>query len=535
MKGPNPEASKKRTRTSTPRVKTGCGICRKRHVKCDEARPFCTRCVRAGWTCDGYPQQEAAGRDSNKLVSRQVATVPGKLASLNISSYSLPFRIPGSQKDRQVLHYFCAQGSSDISGVLNSNFWSHTILQNSYHEPAVRQALVALSSLHLDFTTSDSRRTQAAAVGPLHQHGKALRMLNRRLMAGGSEAIKAALLCCVLFFCFESSSGNTAAALQHLNQGLGILSSDLMKNTTVEDIDSITNMFVRLDLQATMFDDQRLPFLELVSAEERLVGIIKDPDVPFKSLEEAQKSLDRLQNWLMHIVIRNSRYSEKPEEPIPLDIRLEREVLLQDYDRWPQKLSSMINKPGQDEDICGIQTLLLHHRITQMVLLSRLPYDNSAWTVFPNPAAEEALGHAESILNHLQKRNATAETAKNPRRSLASDTGVIAPLAMLAVKCADEAIHKKAMQLLVMSQRQEGLYDAMTIVQIVQGFNEVKGQRVVAAMQEGVEDATPKALEYWTADIICGAPNELVTRNDSTPRTILHPLTSLADTSPDSF
>ncbi|KAL2074100.1 hypothetical protein VTL71DRAFT_7878 [Oculimacula yallundae] len=51
-------------RTSRPKVKTGCNNCKFRRVRCDEARPHCQTCVRAGRTCEGYPydkrQTEAA-------------------------------------------------------------------------------------------------------------------------------------------------------------------------------------------------------------------------------------------------------------------------------------------------------------------------------------------------------------------------------------------------------------------------------------------------------------------------------------------
>lgn len=41
--------SKQRTKTFT-----GCWTCRARHVKCDEEKPHCQRCLRNGWQCEGY-------------------------------------------------------------------------------------------------------------------------------------------------------------------------------------------------------------------------------------------------------------------------------------------------------------------------------------------------------------------------------------------------------------------------------------------------------------------------------------------------
>lgn len=36
------------------RSRKGCHTCKRRHKKCDEARPFCERCIKGGFQCDGY-------------------------------------------------------------------------------------------------------------------------------------------------------------------------------------------------------------------------------------------------------------------------------------------------------------------------------------------------------------------------------------------------------------------------------------------------------------------------------------------------
>ncbi|GAB7359144.1 hypothetical protein MBLNU230_g5211t1 [Neophaeotheca triangularis] len=44
----------KARRKTKNRVFTGCGTCRSRHLKCDEARPICASCKRLNLTCEGY-------------------------------------------------------------------------------------------------------------------------------------------------------------------------------------------------------------------------------------------------------------------------------------------------------------------------------------------------------------------------------------------------------------------------------------------------------------------------------------------------
>jgi len=45
------------TRASKKRTKSGCLTCRKRRIKCDEARPTCQNCTKSKRHCDGYFQR----------------------------------------------------------------------------------------------------------------------------------------------------------------------------------------------------------------------------------------------------------------------------------------------------------------------------------------------------------------------------------------------------------------------------------------------------------------------------------------------
>lgn len=70
---------------------TGCRLCVKRRVRCDEARPACHNCVRYGTECPGYTRalKFVAGKHETKRDS----SGPGKAVSLRQSAspaYELP-------------------------------------------------------------------------------------------------------------------------------------------------------------------------------------------------------------------------------------------------------------------------------------------------------------------------------------------------------------------------------------------------------------------------------------------------------------
>ena len=67
---------KQRTKTFT-----GCWTCRSRHVKCDEQRPHCQKCLRNGWQCQGYNirlewAEESGGSASQKRRRANPMTLP---------------------------------------------------------------------------------------------------------------------------------------------------------------------------------------------------------------------------------------------------------------------------------------------------------------------------------------------------------------------------------------------------------------------------------------------------------------------------
>jgi hypothetical protein len=96
-------------------------IHRVRRLKCDLTKPACMRCTSTGRPCDGY----------------------GPLAIA-----SLPFDIPGTEQERRSYHYFRLQTSAAILGSQDAAFWTASLLQLSWKQPAIKHALIAMASLH---------------------------------------------------------------------------------------------------------------------------------------------------------------------------------------------------------------------------------------------------------------------------------------------------------------------------------------------------------------------------------------------------
>ena len=73
------------------RTRTGCATCRKRRVKCDEAKPICNRCRTANYTCEGYAAPRRAGTPpspSSSVDTKAVITIHSPRSSRRSSPLS---------------------------------------------------------------------------------------------------------------------------------------------------------------------------------------------------------------------------------------------------------------------------------------------------------------------------------------------------------------------------------------------------------------------------------------------------------------
>lgn len=133
------------------------------------------------------------------------------------------------------------------------------MLQICHTEPAVRHAVLAVSSLHeglggtMPFTDGSLSRTQQSFA--LQQYNKAIaRVLDQ--MNNPLTKPLASLLTCVLFVCIEYMQGKDKESLIHLEQGRQLLTQlDRRSNDPEMEciVQHIVPMYTRLSLTSFLF------------------------------------------------------------------------------------------------------------------------------------------------------------------------------------------------------------------------------------------------------------------------------------------
>lgn len=413
---------------------------------------------------------------------------------------------------------------SGFLGPESSAFWSHTVLRWSQCEPAVCQALVAMSSLHLGYHAGQYNEEA------LRQHGKAMRTLQKRL--GGKDPAgdqkQTAMICCVIFYCFESALGHSETAMKHLESGLQILASARHgAGESMDGGDEIVDVLARLDLQATMFNDDRMPSLDLVSAAERQAGIAElragwdggNDTGRFHSIKAAQTALNRLQNWLFRFLIENIDYKGRPLEEIPLHVMEEKSRLAYDYARWSVLFDRFIEqrqklqKKKKDRS-SSMEILSVQHRLILWLLEFSMSDNTALFWAEVNLEAHSLLDSIENVIYNNAKDgnadNGTAGTSVELQRTLSSETGVVAPLFLLAVKCADETITARATRILATCRRREGLYDSEAMTGVLKKLYAMREQTLRSASEGdtsslqggGRKSHTHVPLEFWDPGMI---------------------------------
>jgi len=112
--------------------------------------------------------------------------------------------LPKNGEERQFFKHFSSQTVSQLSGVFGSTFWERHVLQASLHEPAIWHATIALGAAHHKIGCKSGCETIRVPENfAVRQYMKAISCLTKPNNHGKQLNRNAALICCVLFICFE--------------------------------------------------------------------------------------------------------------------------------------------------------------------------------------------------------------------------------------------------------------------------------------------------------------------------------------------
>ncbi|KAJ5100414.1 hypothetical protein N7456_006466 [Penicillium angulare] len=219
------------TRKSILKVRTGCITCKTRHIKCDETKPHCNKCLRSRRQCEGYV-------DSKKVSG------PAQICwdSKQNTQQSTPHT--KLQQDMRVIDFHDGLGmlyfeefvnlvrGPWISAVSNAELWVWSLPQLARSNSTLRFIATGIGALSVNYDqiySSDTPKRLMLAgsnVDSATHYENAVRYYCRAVaILSKSNDIQDVVCSSILLLFFELLRGNRKTALNHLNHGLSLMLS----------------------------------------------------------------------------------------------------------------------------------------------------------------------------------------------------------------------------------------------------------------------------------------------------------------------
>ncbi|TDZ14098.1 Aspercryptin biosynthesis cluster-specific transcription regulator atnN [Colletotrichum orbiculare MAFF 240422] len=481
-------------RKGSKKVRTGCVTCKIRKVKCDETKPACVRCTKTGRKCDGYLPPHKQGSSQGDPGS------PGSdLSRLTPPVSSFGDWAGGTREQRAFDFYrnFSAPAIfSDGGG--GSTLWKKLVPHFCHAEPAIRHAVLAISSLHESLSQERSLDDPAASSdGDVGQHsrwggvlpntfaaeqyGKALKCL-QEWKPSESATVTVPLLACLLFICIEFMLGDENASQMHINQGRLIL-SQLDSSGPSADVDVIKKHFVpiysRLSLASFLFGSNPAEIPSNLRSSSAT-------NFYFATVEEAEVALYELIDDALRFSrkARSTVYSRSADDQELHALAQEQDDILSRFGRW--HVAFVVISAMDDAKRSGKLCLVYYHTAKIWTSTAMSPFETAYDSHIASFASIISLS-AELI--HSSKKSARdPSTAAMSKPKFVFDTEIIPPLYYTVIKCRHPMLRRAATDLLrqdAVTNRRENLWDAHMTAEI--------GKRIVAIEEEAVR---PEARDY---------------------------------------
>ncbi|KXG54114.1 Aflatoxin biosynthesis regulatory protein [Penicillium griseofulvum] len=273
-------------RIGAVKSRTGCTTCKIRKVKCGEEKPSCLRCSNTGRKCE-Y---------ESRVTPPWIPSTP---------SHALSWSQNATRRERRAFAYYFHHVSQHLAGGMNVDFWTGVVPQICRSEPAVWDALIAISALYenpkqcMDFHFLKDHRRKAilfdwAQEEALTWYSRSISGVSSQIQRGSADPY-IALISCALFICVETIQGRMEKALELYRQGISLILDlraqiDHGRVSTSRAVlleRSIVPLFLRLGTSSLTISGTQFPF-------ELFAFVETDMSAGFASVDSARTALSAL-------------------------------------------------------------------------------------------------------------------------------------------------------------------------------------------------------------------------------------------------
>jgi hypothetical protein len=342
-------------------------------------------------------------------------------------------------KERWFLDFFRRVTAQTNATYFNKSFWGQLVHQASEIQPAVRHAVIGISSLHWSsMMKSNPAADDTIASFPLQQCGKALIHLQRNLVADISrrQRMETVLIPCGILLAFAFSQGDARAGGCHLRAGYELLHEWQKFKMDKSPIGAIVlQSFNQIHLDWPPLMDPEADFKSYsyplqLAADYQMEVLVETP-------EEACGILLIL-GWLV--------LQMKPQPSMGVYTDSAPFAALKRLEYW----KSLILQRGHDLSQPRRDTVAILNMWSEVILIKGLT----------DGRLQEGEMRYDDFLSHFQR---TVQLGKEllVQGSLLSSwtrSGVVTPLFFCAFKCRDWVIRREALGLLSRWDHEQGIW-----------------------------------------------------------------------------
>ncbi|OQN96833.1 hypothetical protein B0A48_17393 [Cryoendolithus antarcticus] len=358
--------------------------------------------------------------------------------------------------ETRYFQFFRLRTVVSTNSLVDARFWSKTVLQFYHIEPAVRHAVLALSSTHQIREACSESNTELALS---HQHyadtqyRRGLRSLHDLISRSSDSDTERILVACTLFICFENLWGNYEASRVHAEAGRRLLSQHSQQDDRRKrhsEIKELQQLFRRLDVAADSLSDTNTAY---PLGDERVFCAFPLSADPFNSLDDARSSLVDLIRGCQFIAC-----DTVFEASIDKSQRRERAHLLERLAAWSSCFETTLTTVSRPQTIL-VLTLRLWYLLSKAVMVVGWKGPERRWDEVVH-LFEELVNHGEDLLLEMTKSSLAGD--------FSFDLGYIVPLFFTVERCRDPTVRRRALAVLKARPRQEGVWESSGAARVVE-------------------------------------------------------------------
>jgi hypothetical protein len=234
-------------------------------------------------------------------------------------------------------------------------------------------------------------------------------------------------------------------------------SAQLSTSTDYGTLAALKIIFSRLDTQANVITYAQMWHRQTFSLPDERLDHDADIPLSFSSLKQARLSLENIRSAAIHVIQSLNPASENRDKNI-FTVHLTCSSSLLKLRQWSSAFDSFLQSKANHADRGtqeGIHIMKLHRILMGLnfgMNLMRLDKDECAWDDYTSQFDAKAISDL-SI--------STVPSNGRRKAELCLDIGIVLPLYFVAVKCRQGSTRWKAIEILMKTERQEGVWNSI--------------------------------------------------------------------------